>query len=54
MGIKVNDNSKTVLTADKEYECERVIIATGAANRNLGVDGEGGFSWSRRVLLRNL
>ena len=40
VGIKVNDNSKTVLTADKEYECERVIIATGAANRNLGVDGE--------------
>ena len=29
-----------MLTADKEYECERVIIATGAANRNLGVDGE--------------
>lgn len=53
VGIKVNDNSKTVLTADKEYECERVIIATGAANRNLGV-WRGGFSWSRRVLLRNL
>lgn len=38
--IRVNKNSKTVVTEDAEYECERVIIASGASNRKLGIEGE--------------
>lgn len=38
--IRVNKNSKTVVTEDAEYGCERVIIASGASNRKLGIEGE--------------
>ena len=38
--IRVDKKFKTVVTEDAEYECERVIIASGASNRKLGIEGE--------------
>lgn len=32
--------TKTVITSGGEYECKRLIIATGVKHRKLGVDGE--------------
>lgn len=40
-GIKVaSDGTKTVVTDDGEYTAKAVIIASGAAHRRLGIDGE--------------
>ncbi len=34
------DGYKSVLTADKEYKCKNIIIASGASNRKLGLKNE--------------
>ena len=40
-GIRLNsDGTKTVITDDGEYTSKAVIIASGAAHRRLGLDGE--------------
>lgn len=38
--IEINDDIKTVITTDTQYECKNVIIATGTKNRKLGIDKE--------------
>lgn len=38
--IKVKDNKKIVITSNGEYECKKVIIATGVENRKLGLPNE--------------
>lgn len=38
--IKIHENCKTVITTDKEYDCKQIIIASGARNRPMGLDGE--------------
>ncbi|MBQ9484141.1 MAG: FAD-dependent oxidoreductase [Ruminiclostridium sp.] len=40
VGIKDNGSTKTVVTADNEYESRAVIIATGSENRRLGLPNE--------------
>ncbi len=39
-GIKTDTDCKTVMTTDKEYKCKNIIIASGAANRKLGLEEE--------------
>ena len=39
-GIRAEGSEKTVVTAENEYKCRAVIIATGSANRKLGLDNE--------------
>ena len=39
-GIKTGSGYMTVLTDDGEYDCKKVIIASGAKNRPLGLRGE--------------
>ncbi len=39
--IRDDGSEKTVVTAEKEYKCKAVIIATGSANRKLGLENEG-------------
>lgn len=39
-GIKTDTDYKTVMTTDKEYKCKNIIIASGAANRKLGLEEE--------------
>jgi len=38
--VKKNDQSFSVICGDQEYESETVIVATGAAPRHLGLEGE--------------
>lgn len=38
--IRNDGNGKTVITAENEYKCKALIIATGSANRKLGIDNE--------------
>ena len=38
--VKSDGDIKKVITENGEFECKAVIIATGAAHRHLGVDGE--------------
>ena len=40
MGIRDNGNTKTVITADREFECLSVILANGVKHRMLGIEGE--------------
>ena len=40
IGIRTDGGTKTVVTADKEYVCDRVIIAVGAKSRSLGIENE--------------
>ncbi len=39
-GIIIEGNVKKVITAQNEYECKAVILATGAKNRPLGLPNE--------------
>lgn len=39
-GIRDEDGIKIIETAEKEYPCRTVIIATGVVHRHLGVPGE--------------
>lgn len=43
IGIRVEDNQKVVVTEKKEHSCYRVILATGAKNRPLGLKKEKEF-----------
>ena len=40
VGIKDNGSTKTVVTAENEYEGKAVIVATGSENRKLGLPNE--------------
>ncbi|MEF9922441.1 MAG: thioredoxin-disulfide reductase [Anaerovoracaceae bacterium] len=40
MGIEESGDKKIVVTESGQYECTAVILATGAKNRPLGVEGE--------------
>ena len=39
-GIRDNGSTKTVITADREFECLAVILANGVKHRMLGIEGE--------------
>ena len=43
VGITDSGTCKKVKTTENEYECKAVIIATGSANRKLGIEGEDGL-----------
>ncbi len=38
--INIHGNRKTVVTTDREYNCKQIIIASGARNRPMDIDGE--------------
>ena len=40
LSVQEKNGHKTVVTKDKEYEAKAVILATGAKNRNLGIEKE--------------
>jgi thioredoxin reductase (NADPH) len=42
-GIRDNGATKTVVTEYGEYDCKKVIIATGVKHKKLGIDGEEDF-----------
>lgn len=39
-GIRDNGKTKTVIAADREFECRAVILANGVKHRMLGIEGE--------------